>query len=91
MGSPSNTVVSMGLIVWLWMKIPSEMAPMEDRSTIQISSTAQEGATFDYKLRYSENLYDVMDVRSQRRVLSWRWWYGFAQQGESYHNSERYR
>ncbi len=54
-------VVSMGLIVWLWMKIPSEMAPMEDRSTIQISSTAQEGATFDYMLRYSDNLYDVMD------------------------------
>lgn len=48
-------------IVLLWSSIPSEMAPLEDRSYISISSTAQEGATYDYMRRYSANLYDVVE------------------------------
>ena len=59
--APVVLVVSLGGIIGLWTTIPSEMAPMEDRSTIQISSNAQEGATFDYMLRYTDDLYDLID------------------------------
>ncbi|MCL2728200.1 MAG: efflux RND transporter permease subunit [Bacteroidales bacterium] len=51
----------LGAAAWLWMTIPSEMAPLEDRSMIQVSSTATEGATFDYMLRYSDMLREVID------------------------------
>ena len=43
-------------IYLLWLAIPSEMAPLEDRSNIRISSTAPEGATFEYTNRYSQEL-----------------------------------
>ncbi|WP_294141132.1 efflux RND transporter permease subunit [uncultured Sanguibacteroides sp.] len=43
-------------IYLLWLAIPSEMAPLEDRSNIRISSTAPEGATFEYINRYSQEL-----------------------------------
>lgn len=53
--------LSLAGIVFLWSSIPSEMAPLEDRSYISVSSTAQEGATYDYMRRYSANLYDVVE------------------------------
>lgn len=43
-------------IFWLWKQIPSEMAPLEDRSQIRIMSTATEGSTFDYMERYVDGL-----------------------------------
>lgn len=53
-------LLSLGLILYLWTSIPSEMAPMEDRSMLNVSSTAQEGATYDYMLRYTDDLYNVV-------------------------------
>lgn len=69
--APVVLVVSLGGIIGLWTSIPSEMAPMEDRSTIQISSNAQEGATFDYMLRYTDDLYELVDreVAEQESVM----------------------
>ncbi|MDD2491340.1 MAG: efflux RND transporter permease subunit, partial [Bacteroidales bacterium] len=52
-------VAAFGVIGYFWSTIPSEMAPLEDRSMISVSSTAQEGATFDYMLRYTDDLYSV--------------------------------
>jgi len=54
-------VVSLGIIVWLGTSIPSEMAPLEDRSMINVSSTAQEGATFDYMLQYADDMWEMID------------------------------
>lgn len=54
--APLILLVSGGLIFWLWAITPSEMAPLEDRSSIQISSTAPEGATFEYMNRYETEL-----------------------------------
>ncbi|OFY42654.1 MAG: acriflavin resistance protein [Bacteroidetes bacterium GWF2_40_14] len=59
--APVFLLVALGIIVWLWMSIPSEMAPLEDRSMLSVSSTAQEGATFDYMLKYSDEMYDLID------------------------------
>ncbi len=53
--------VSLGFIIYMWSTIPSEMAPLEDRSMISVSSTAQEGATFDYMLRYTDDLLTVIE------------------------------
>ncbi|MHA8053650.1 efflux RND transporter permease subunit [Aquirufa sp. OSTEICH-129A] len=36
--------------------IPSELAPLEDRGALRISSTAPEGATFDYMLNYTDKM-----------------------------------
>ena len=53
--------LSTGAIIWLWNAIPSEMAPLEDRSMIQVSATAAEGATYDYMLRYSDLLDEAIN------------------------------
>ncbi|MBP8677889.1 MAG: efflux RND transporter permease subunit [Bacteroidales bacterium] len=53
-------LISFGVIFYLWTTIPSEMAPLEDRSMINVSSTAQEGATYDYMLKYTDDLYGVV-------------------------------
>lgn len=49
-------VVSIVLVGVLMPIIPSEMAPIEDRSQLQVRSTAAEGATFDYMERYNDAL-----------------------------------
>ncbi|MDP3436587.1 MAG: efflux RND transporter permease subunit, partial [Bacteroidales bacterium] len=54
-------ILSLGLIAYLWATIPSEMAPLEDRSMISVSSTAQEGATFDYMRRYTDDVVGVIE------------------------------
>ncbi|MCL2727041.1 MAG: efflux RND transporter permease subunit, partial [Bacteroidales bacterium] len=54
-------VISLGTALWLWNSIPAEMAPLEDRSMIQVSCTGAEGATYDYMLRYSDLLAGVID------------------------------
>src|SRR5690554_7694429 len=53
-------LVALVLIGVLWVSIPSEMAPMEDRGQLSVNSTAPEGATFDYTLRYSDELSQFM-------------------------------
>lgn len=51
-------ILSLVVIVRMWTSLPSEMAPLEDRSQISVSSTGQEGATFNYMLNYSNQMYD---------------------------------
>jgi len=52
---------SFGVIAYMWLTIPSEMAPLEDRSMINVSSTAQEGATFDYMRNYTDDLLEEIE------------------------------
>jgi multidrug efflux pump len=46
------TIVSVILIYVLFSNLPTELAPLEDRSRLSINITAQEGATFEYMDRY---------------------------------------
>lgn len=64
-------VGSLGFILYMWTSIPSEMAPLEDRSMINVSSTAQEGATFDYMLKYTDQMYELLDneVEEKDRIM----------------------
>ncbi|MDR3133476.1 MAG: efflux RND transporter permease subunit [Prevotellaceae bacterium] len=55
-------VIIIGIgILWLWGRLPSEMAPLEDRSYITVNSTAQEGATFDYMERYADEMVAMIE------------------------------
>ena len=49
-------VVSFFLIFILWKTIPAEMAPLEDRSQLNINITSQEGSTYEYNLGYIEEI-----------------------------------
>ncbi|MCD8317368.1 MAG: efflux RND transporter permease subunit [Paraprevotella sp.] len=53
--------VMVGLIILLWGKIPSEMAPLEDRSMITVNTRAAEGATYEYIRDYTEDINQVVD------------------------------
>ncbi len=54
-------VVMIGLIVVLWGKIPSEMAPLEDRSMITINTKGADGVTYEYLRDYTEDINQVVD------------------------------
>ncbi len=54
-------VVSVGVIVWAWNSTPSEMAPMEDRSSLSVNSTAPEGTSYDYMLGYADRVSAMLD------------------------------
>ena len=67
-GFLSNKIVALPIIVgvfliilYLWDDIPSEMAPLEDRSEITIRTTAQEGATFEFLKDYNERIAQIAD------------------------------
>ncbi len=65
-------LIGAGVLIWvLWMATPSEMAPLEDRSNIRITSTAPEGATFEYMSRYSDELssYVEKEVPEQDKII----------------------
>lgn len=49
------------LIAFLWSYIPSEMAPLEDRSKITISTKAAEGASYEYIRDYTEDINTLVD------------------------------
>ena len=61
--TPLILIGSIVLIAVLWMTLPSEMAPLEDRSQLRIMTTAPEGATFDYTLRYADELVELVDEK----------------------------
>ncbi len=54
-------VVTLGVVGWLWTQIPSEMAPLEDRSQLKATSTAPEGTSYDYMLAYTDRVTDTIN------------------------------
>ena len=55
-------VVLLGMIIWLWGKVPSELSPMEDRSQVVVSMRAPEGTTFEFMRNYSDDITAIMDT-----------------------------
>lgn len=53
-------VAAAALIVWLWTMLPSEMAPLEDRGYLNVSTRATEGTTYEYMTEYMEKIYPVV-------------------------------
>jgi multidrug efflux pump len=49
-------ILAVALIGILWKTIPSEMAPLEDRSMISVNTTAYEGATYEFMQTYVDDI-----------------------------------
>ena len=66
------TFVSIVLIYALLKIVPSELAPLEDRSRLSINATAQEGATFEYMDRYIDEVVNVLsdNVPEREGIIS---------------------
>ncbi len=47
---------SVAMIAFLWLAIPSEMAPLEDRSQVMINITMPEGASYEFSQSYNEEI-----------------------------------
>ena len=55
-------VVATGaLIGLLWQALPSEMAPLEDRSSITVRTQGPEGATYEFIRDYTEDINHLVD------------------------------
>ncbi|MCC8145962.1 MAG: efflux RND transporter permease subunit [Bacteroidales bacterium] len=59
--------VTLIIIYMMWMKIPSEMAPMEDRSQITINISGPEGATYEFYRDYAEKISAIADSVAPER------------------------
>lgn len=55
------TCIMIVIIGILWNVIPSEMAPLEDRSQITINTRGAEGATYEYIRDYTEDIDMLVD------------------------------
>lgn len=55
--------VTLILIYFLFSSVKTELAPLEDRSRLSISATAQEGATFEYMDNYVDQVVDVLEKK----------------------------
>ena len=55
------SIITLILIGVLWNVIPAEMAPLEDRSKITISTKAAEGASYEYIRDYTEDINALVD------------------------------
>ncbi len=55
------TLLTMGIIVWLWNAIPAETAPMEDRSQINVRTSGAEGISYEYIRDYTEDINRLVD------------------------------
>lgn len=64
-------------IYYLGTTIPSEMAPLEDRSQITLRTSGPEGSTYEYNRNYTENIAQIADsVAPERLINTMRVWTG---------------
>ena len=61
------TIVAIVLIYALLKIVPTELAPLEDRSRLSINASAQEGATFEYMDRYLDEVLNVLNEKVPER------------------------
>ncbi|MCD7971396.1 MAG: efflux RND transporter permease subunit [Candidatus Azobacteroides sp.] len=66
---PIISVVA-GIILYLGVNIPSEMAPLEDRSQITIRTSVPQGATFEFIRDYTDKVSDTADKVAPERLLN---------------------
>ena len=71
------TVLTLGVIFFLWNAIPSEMAPLEDRSRITINTKGPEGVTYEYMRDYAEDITATADsIMPDAESITTRVWSG---------------
>ena len=60
---------SLGLIVWTGKQIPSELAPLEDKSRLRIMSTAPEGTSFELMEQYISEMIQLVDTLKEKEAI----------------------
>mgnify|MGYP003289668515 FL=1 len=71
------TTITLFMIFYLWNTIPSEMAPLEDRSRITIRTTGPEGVTYEYMRDYAEDITATADsIMQDAEAITTRVWSG---------------
>lgn len=61
-------LISFVAVAVVMPEIPSEMAPLEDRSQLQVRATATEGTSFDYMSRYMDELSQLVSENVPEQV-----------------------
>lgn len=54
-------IMACGVATWLWNIIPAEMAPLEDRSSINVRTSGPEGVTYEFMRDYTEDIRELVD------------------------------
>lgn len=62
-------VISVGMIFGIGALIPSELAPMEDKSRMQIVSTAPEGTSFELMDSYINQIITLVDTIPEKESI----------------------
>jgi len=62
-------VISLGLIIGIGSLIPSELAPMEDKSRMQLMSTAPEGTSFELMDKYMNQMIALVDTIPEKESI----------------------
>jgi len=58
---------SIAMIFGLGVLVPSELAPLEDRSQLRLMARAQEGATFEYMEKFVNDVVDMLEEETPGR------------------------
>ncbi|HEY8401183.1 MAG TPA: efflux RND transporter permease subunit [Cytophagaceae bacterium] len=62
-------IISTGIIFIIGMKIPSELAPLEDKSRLQIMATAPEGTSYELMAQYIDTLIAIVDTLKEKESI----------------------
>ena len=61
--------ICMGIIYFIFTSLPSELAPMEDRSQFRLGVTAPEGTSYDYMDSYMDTLTRFLEDSIQEKKM----------------------
>jgi len=67
--APAIMAISLAIIFGLGLFIPSELAPMEDKSRLVISATAPEGTSYEAMRDYIGNMIAIVDTLPEKNVI----------------------
>ena len=62
-------IVALGMIGGIGSLIPSELAPMEDKSRMQLICTAPEGTSFELMERYMSQMISIVDTIPEKESI----------------------
>jgi len=61
--------ISLVIIFWIGSKIPTELAPMEDKSRVRVSITAPEGTAFEAMDQYVKEISEFLDTIPEKATI----------------------
>jgi len=61
--------ISVVIIFWIGSKLPSELAPMEDKSRVRISITAPEGTAYEAMDQYVKEIANFLDTIPEKEAI----------------------